>query len=195
VPSAGTARLRNFYADLPVMDSAIATIPRLSDLPRRQLRRPRRQGQLGVTLRLCCGTSRVDPFAADNFRMSPTRCGRSPRPAAPRGADRSGSRVLALAASADSLRFTRCTGWPSPCLRTNPAGLWWRPCFNTTPSRSSFASAIAGAWAGDHKPAPDLSARACAARLPQLNASTFSALLGLHRAPIRYDSLISASPR
>jgi citrate synthase len=191
-PSPESRGLRNFDADLPVMDSAIATITEdgpiyrgvnCIDLAERDT--------LEHAATLLWDVTGVDPFASDNCpHVSDEMRGvaEAARDAAP--IDRTIA-VLALAASADPRAFTRAADG-----RALVGGRILRLVIATMLNRASSAKPlhlqIARAWAPDHKHAPDLIRRALVLLAEhELNASTFTVRCAASTGLNLYDAMIA----
>jgi citrate synthase len=191
-PSPEPRGLRNFDADLPVMDSAIATITEdgpiyrgvnCIDLAERDT--------LEHAATLLWDVTGVDPFASDNCpHVSDEMRGvaEAARDAAP--IDRTIA-VLALAASADPRAFTRAADG-----RALVGGRILRLVIATMLNRASSAKPlhlqIARAWAPDHKHAPDLIRRALVLLAEhELNASTFTVRCAASTGLNLYDAMIA----
>src|SRR5580693_7381556 len=159
-PSPEPRGLRSFDADLPVMDSAIATITEDGPIYR---------GVNAVDLAetdtlehaatLLWDVTGVDPFASDNCPLVSGEM-RSIAEAARRAApiDRAIA-VLALATSADPGAFTRATEGRA-MVGARILRLLVATMLNTTPSAEPLHLQIARVWAPDNKHAPDLIRRA-----------------------------------
>src|SRR5215468_3955296 len=167
--------MRSFDADLPVMDSSVATITEdgpiyrgvnCVDLAERDT--------LEHTATLLWDVTGVDPFASDNCPHVSDEM-RAIAETAHRAApiDRTIA-VLALAASADPGAFTR-----APDGRAMVGGrivrLVLATMLNCEPSAEPLHLQIARAWAGDHKHAADLIRRTLVLLADhELNASSFT---------------------
>src|SRR6202162_1481718 len=174
-PSPEPRGMRSFDADLPVMDSAIATITEdgptyrgvnCIDLAQKDT--------LEHAATLLWDVTGVDPFAPDNcphVSDAMRAIAEAARQASP--IDRAVA-VLALAASADPRAFTR-----APDGRAMVGGRILRLVVATMLNRGSWAKPlhlqIAKAWAPDHKHAADLVRRALVLLAEhELNASAFT---------------------
>src|SRR5215472_14409255 len=191
-PSPEPRGLRSFDADLPVMDTEIATITEEGaiyrgvncvDLAERDT--------LEHAATLLWDVSGVDPFAPDNCpHLSDTM--RAIAEATVRAApiDRAIA-VLALASSADPGAFTR-----APEGRAMVGGRIMRllvaTMLNAEPSSELLHQQIAKAWAPDNKHAPDLIRRALVLLADhELNASTFTVRCAASTGLNLYDSIIA----
>src|SRR6476620_2861932 len=184
--------IRSFDADLPVMDSSVATITEdgpiyrgvnCIDLAERDT--------LEHTATLLWDVTGVDPFAPDNC---PSISGEMRAVAdAARGAnaiDRTIA-VLALAASADPRAFTRADEG-----RAMVGGRIMRlvvaTMLNATTSPKPLHLQIARAWAPDNKHAADLIRRALVLLADhELNASTFTVRCAASTGLNLYDAIIA----
>src|SRR5262249_52340241 len=155
-PSPEPRGLRSFDADLPVMDTEIATITEEGaiyrgvncvDLAERDT--------LEHAATLLWDVSGVDPFASDNCphvsgEMRPiAEPARRPAPTARAIA------VLALAASADPRAFTRAPDGRA-MVGARMVRLLVATMLNAEPSAAPLHQQIALAWAPDNKHAADL---------------------------------------
>jgi citrate synthase len=191
-PSPEPRGFKSFDLDLPVLDSAIATITEAGpiyrgvncvDLAERDT--------LEHAATLLWDVTRVDPFAADNCPKVSDEM-RAIAEAARRAApiDRSIA-VLALATSADPGAFTR-----APDGRAIVGGRIMRllvaTMLNTRPSPEPLHVQIAKVWAPDNKHAPDLIRRALVLLADhELNASTFTVRCAASTGLNLYDSVIA----
>jgi len=176
VPSPEPRVFRNFDADLPVMDSAVATITEQGpiyrgvncvDLAQRDT--------LEHTATLLWDVTGVDPFAADNcphISDEMRAIAEAARRAQP--IDRTVA-VLALAASADPHAFTRAPDGRA-MVGARILRLLVATMLNAPASADPLHQQVARAWTPDHKHAPDLIRRALVLLADhELNASTFAA--------------------
>jgi citrate synthase len=191
-PSPEPRGLRNFDADLPVMDSAIATITEDGPIYR---------GVNCVDLAdtetlehaatLLWDVTGVDPFSPDNCpRMSDEMraVADAARQAAP--IDRTIS-VLALAASADPRAFTRAADGRA-MVGGRILRLVIATMLNGLPSSEPLHRQIANAWAPNHKHAADLIRRALVLLADhELNASTFTMRCAASTGLNLYDAMIA----
>src|SRR6266849_3917864 len=191
-PSPEPRGLRSFDADLPVMDSAVATITEdgpiyrgvnCVDLAERDT--------LEHAATLLWDVTGVDPFAADNCPEVSAEM-RSVADAARHAApiDRTIA-VLALAASADPRAFTRAADGRAMVggriLRLVVATM-----LNGTSSPEPLHLKIAKAWAPDNKRAADLIRRALVLLAAhELNASTFTVRCAASTGLNLYDAMIA----
>ena len=192
VPSPEPRGFKSFDPDLPVLDSAIATITEAGAIYRGvNCVELAERDTLEHTATLLWDVTRVDPFAADNRpRISEEM--RAIAEAARRAApiDRVIA-VLALATSADPGAFTR-----SPDGRAMVGARIMRllvaTMLNASPSAEPLHLQIAKAWAPDHKHAPDLLRRTLVLLADhELNASTFTVRCAASTGLNLYDSVIA----
>ena len=192
MPSPEPRGLRNFDADLPVMDSAIATITEDGPIYRGvNCVDLAEKDTLEHTATLLWDVAALDPFAADNCPHVSDEM-RAIAEAARRAApiDRAIA-VLALAASADPGAFTRAPDGRA-MVGARILRLVVATMLNTTPSPEPLHLQIASAWAGDHKHAPDLIRRALVLLADhELNASTFTVRCAASTGLNLYDALIA----
>jgi len=191
-PSPEPRGLRAFDADLPVLDSAIATITEDGPIYRGVNCVDLAQTDtLEHAATLLWDVTGVDPFAPENCPQVSDEM-RAIAEAARRAApiDRAVA-VLALAASADPRAFTRAadgramTG--ARILRLVVATM-----LNRTPSAEPLHLQIASAWAGDNKHAADLVRRALVLLADhELNASTFTVRCAASTGLNLYDAVIA----
>src|SRR6478752_351851 len=191
-PSAEPRGLRSFDADLPVMDSAIATITEDGPIYRGvnciQLAE---KDTLEHAATLLWDVAGVDPFSKDNCPLVSAEMravAGAARHAAP--IDRTIA-VLALAASADPRAFTRAAEGRAMVggriLRLVVATM-----LNRSPSGEPLHLQIARAWAPDNKHAADLIRRALVLLADhELNASTFTVRCAASTGLNLYDSIIA----
>ena len=191
-PSPEPRGLKSFDADLPVMDSAIATITEDGPIYRGvNCIDLAEKDTLEHTATLLWDVAGVDPFAEDNCpHISDEMRGvaEAARHAAP--IDRTIA-VLALAASADPRAFTR-----APDGRAMVGGRILRLVVATMLNRGSSAKPlhlqIARAWAPDNKHAADLIRRALVLLADhELNASAFTVRCAASTGLNLYDSIIA----
>ena len=184
--------LKSFDPDLPVMDSAIATITEDGPIYRGvNCIDLAEKDTLEHTATLLWDVAGVDPFADDNCpHISDAMRGvaEAARHAAP--IDRAIA-VLALAASADPRAFTR-----APDGRAMVGGRILRLVVATMLNRGSSAKPlhlqIAKAWAPDNKHAADLIRRALVLLADhELNASAFTVRCAASTGLNLYDSIIA----
>jgi citrate synthase len=183
---------RSFDPDLPVMDSAIATITEEGAIYRGvNCVDLSEKDTLEHTATLLWDVTGVDPFAADNcphVSDEMRAIAETARRAAP--IDRAIA-VLALATSADPGAFTR-----APEGRAMVGGRILRllvaTMLNAEPSSELLHQQIAKAWAPDNKHAPDLIRRALVLLADhELNASTFTVRCAASTGLSLYDALIA----
>jgi citrate synthase len=191
MPSPEPRGLKNFDADLPVMDSAIATITEEGPIYRGVNCIDLAEADtLEHAATLLWDVTGVDPFASDNCpHLSAEMRGvaEAARHAAP--IDRAIA-VLALAASADPRAFTRAADG-----RAMVGGRILRLVIATMLNRSTsplpLHLQIARAWAPDHKQAPDLIRRALVLLAEhELNASSFTVRCAASTGLNLYDAVI-----
>ncbi|MBR1123336.1 citrate synthase family protein [Bradyrhizobium lablabi] len=184
--------LRSFDADLPVMDSAIATITEEGAIYRGvNCVDLSVKDTLEHTATLLWDVTSADPFAPDNCPEISDAM-RTIAQAAQRAApiDRAIA-VLALAASADPRAFTR-----APDGRAMVGGRIVRLLVATmlgrAPSAEPLHLQIAQGWAADNKHAPDLIRRALVLLADhELNASTFTVRCAASTGLNLYDAVIA----
>jgi citrate synthase len=191
-PSPEPGGLKNFDADLPVMDSSIATITEEGPIYRGvNCIDLAETGTLEHAATLLWDVTGVDPFAPDNCpHLSPEMraVAEAARQAPP--IDRTVA-VLALAASADPRAFTRAADG-----RAMVGGRILRLVIATMLNRPSSAAPlhlqIARAWAPDSKPAADLIRRALVLLAEhELNASSFTVRCAASTGLNLYDAMIA----
>ncbi|HWX06872.1 MAG TPA: citrate synthase family protein [Bradyrhizobium sp.] len=191
-PSPEPRGLRSFDADLPVMDSAIATITEDGPIYRGvNCIDLAQKDTLEHAATLLWDVTGVDPFAPDNcphVSDAMRAIAEAARQAAP--IDRAIA-VLALAASADPRAFTR-----APDGRAMVGGRILRlvvaTMLNRAPSPQPLHLQIAKAWAPDHKHAADLVRRALVLLAEhELNASAFTVRCAASTGLNLYDSVIA----
>jgi citrate synthase len=183
---------RSFDPDLPVMDSAIATITEEGAIYRGvNCIDLSEKDTLEHTATLLWDVTGVDPFTADNcphVSEEMRAIAEAARRAAP--IDRAIA-VLALATSADPGAFTR-----APEGRAMVGGrivrLLVATMLNAEPSSELLHQQIAKAWAPDNKHAPDLIRRALVLLADhELNASTFTVRCAASTGLSLYDAVIA----
>jgi citrate synthase len=191
-PSPEPRGMRSFDADLPVMDSAIATITEDGPIYRGvNCIDLAQKDTLEHAATLLWDVTGVDPFAPDNcphLSDAMRAIAEAARQAAP--IDRAIA-VLALAASADPRAFTR-----APDGRAMVGGRILRLVVATmldrAPSPQPLHLQIAKAWAPDHKHAADLVRRALVLLAEhELNASAFTVRCAASTGLNLYDSVIA----
>jgi citrate synthase len=191
-PSPEPRGLRNFDADLPVMDSAVATITEAGPIYRGvNCVDLAEKDTLEHTATLLWDVTGVDPFAADNCPHVSDEM-RAIAEAARRAApiDRAIA-VLALAASADPRAFTRAVDGRA-MVGARILRLLVATMLNRRPSADPLHLQIAQAWAADNKHAPDLIRRTLVLLADhELNASTFTARCAASTGLNLYDSVIA----
>ena len=192
-PSAVEPRgFRSFDPDLPVMDSAIATITEEGAIYRGvNCVDLSEKDTLEHTATLLWDVTGVDPFAADNCPHVSDEM-RTIAEAARRAApiDRAIA-VLALATSADPGAFTRAPEGRA-MVGARILRLLVATMLNAEPSSELLHQQIARAWAPDNKHAPDLIRRALVLLADhELNASTFTVRCAASTGLSLYDSIIA----
>jgi citrate synthase len=192
VPSPEPRGLRSFDADLPVMDSAIATITEDGPIYRGvNCVDLAEKDTLEHTATLLWDVTAIDPFAADNcpYLSDAMRAiAEAARRAAP--IDRAIA-VLALAASADPGAFTRAPDGRA-LVGARILRLVVATMLNAVPSAQPLHLQIAKAWAADRKDAPDLIRRALVLLADhELNASTFTVRCAASTGLNLYDAVIA----
>jgi citrate synthase len=192
VPSPEPRGLRSFDADLPVLDSAIATITEDGPIYRGVNCVDLAQTDtLEHTATLLWDVTGVDPFASDNCPQVSDEM-RAIAEAARRAApiDRAIA-VLALAASADPRAFTRAADGRA-MVGARILRLVVATMLNRAPSAEPLHLQIATAWAPDNKYAADLIRRALVLLAEhELNASTFTARCAASTGLNLYDAIIA----
>ena len=191
-PSPEPHSMRSFDADLPVMDSAIATITEDGPIYRGvNCIDLAQKDTLEHAATLLWDVTGVDPFAPDNcphVSDAMRAIAEAARQASP--IDRAVA-VLALAASADPRAFTR-----APDGRAMVGGRILRlvvaTMLNRAPSPQPVHLQIAKAWAPDHKHAADLVRRALVLLAEhELNASAFTVRCAASTGLNLYDAMIA----
>lgn len=191
-PSVEPHGFRSFDPELPVMDSAIATITEQGAIYRGvNCIDLAEKDTLEHTATLLWDVTGVDPFAADNCPHVSDEM-RAIAEAARRAApiDRSIA-VFALATSADPGAFTRAQEGRA-MVGARILRLLVATMLNTTPSAEPLHQQIAKAWAPDHKHAADLIRRALVLLADhELNASTFTVRCAASTGLNLYNSIIA----
>jgi citrate synthase len=184
--------LRSFDADLPVMDSAIATITEEGPIYRGvNCVDLAEKNTLEHTATLLWDVTGVDPFVPDNCPLVSAEM-RSIAEAAHRAApiDRAIA-VLALAASADPRAFTRAADGRA-MVGARIVRLLVATMLNRAPSSEPLHVQIAGVWASDNKQAADLIRRTLVLLADhELNASTFTVRCAASTGLNLYDAVIA----
>ena len=191
-PSPEPRGLKNFDADLPVMESSIATITEDGPIYRGVNAIDLAQADtLEHAATVLWDVTGTDPFSAGNcphvsdaMRAIADAAGQAPP------IDRTIA-VLALAASADPQAFTRAADGRAMVggriLRLVIATMLNRP-----PSAQPMHRQIAAAWAPDHAAAADLIRRALVLLADhELNASTFTVRCAASTGLNLYDAMIA----
>jgi citrate synthase len=192
-PSAVEPRgFRSFDPDLPVMDSAIATITEEGAIYRGvNCVDLSEKDTLEHTATLLWDVTGVDPFAANNcphVSDEMQAIGAAARRAAP--IDRAIA-VLALATSADPGAFTRAPEGRA-MVGARILRLLVATMLNAEPSSELLHQQVAKVWAPDNKHAPDLIRRALVLLADhELNASTFTVRCAASTGLNLYDSVIA----
>src|SRR6201996_1595760 len=183
---------RSFDPDLPVLDSAIATITEEGAIYRGvNCVDLAEKDTLEHAATLLWDVTGVDPFAPDNCPEVSDEM-RAIAEAARRAApiDRAIA-VLALATSADPGAFTRAPEGRA-MVGARILRLLVATMLNTIPSAEPLHLQIAKAWAPDHKHAADLIRRALVLLADhELNASTFTVRCAASTGLNLYDSVIA----
>ena len=191
-PSPEPRGFKSFDPDLPVLDSAIATITEAGPIYRGvNCVGLAERDTLEHAATLLWDVTRVDPFAADNCPKVSDEM-RAIAEAARRAApiDRAIA-VLALATSADPGAFTRAPDGRA-IVGARIMRLLVATMLNTSPSAEPLHAQIAKTWAPDHKHAPDLIRRALVLLADhELNASTFTVRCAASTGLNLYDSVIA----
>src|SRR6201993_1675990 len=191
-PSPEPRGFKSFDPDLPVLDSAIATITEAGPIYRGvNCVDLAEKDSLEHAATLLWDVTRVDPFAADNCPQVSDEM-RAIAEAARRAApiDRAIA-VLALAGSADPGAFTRAPDGRA-MVGARIMRLLVATMLNTGPSADPLHLQIAKAWAPDQKHAPDLIRRALVLLADhELNASTFTVRCAASTGLNLYDSIIA----
>ncbi|MGY3603234.1 MULTISPECIES: citrate synthase family protein [unclassified Bradyrhizobium] len=191
-PSPEPRGLRSFDADLPVMDSAIATITEDGPIYRGvNCVDLAEKDTLDHTATLLWDVTGVDPFAPNNCPFVSGEM-RAIAEAAHRAApiDRAIA-VLALAASADPRAFTRAPDGRA-MVGARIVRLLVATMLNREPSSEPLHVQIAGAWASGNKHAADLIRRTLVLLADhELNASTFTARCAASTGLNLYDAVIA----
>src|ERR1700742_3142456 len=192
-PSAVEPRgFRSFDPDLPVMDSAIATITEEGAIYRGvNCVDLAEKDTLEHAATLLWDVTGVDPFAPDNCPEVSDEM-RAIAEAARRAApiDRAIA-VLALATSADPGAFTRAPEGRA-MVGARILRLLVATMLNITPSAEPLHLQIARVWAADNKDAPDLIRRALVLLADhELNASTFTVRCAASTGISFYDAIIA----
>ena len=190
-PSPEPRGLKSFDADLPVMDSAIATITEDGPIYRGVNCIDLAETEtLEHAATLLWDVTGVDPFSQDNCPLvsgEMRAVAEAARHAAP--IDRTVA-VLALAASADPRAFTRAADGRA-MVGGRILRLVIATMLNRTSSSEPLHLQIAKAWAPDHKRAADLIRRALVLLAEhELNASAFTVRCAASTGLNLYDAMI-----
>jgi len=192
LPSVEPRGFKSFDPDLPVLDSAIATITEEGAIYRGvNCVDLAEKGTLEHAATLLWDVTGVDPFAADNCPQVSDEM-RAIAEAARRAApiDRAIA-VLALATSADPGAFTRAPEGRA-MVGARILRLLVATMLNTQPSAEPLHLQIARIWAADNKHAPDLIRRALVLLADhELNASTFTVRCAASTGLSLYDAIIA----
>src|ERR1700736_327948 len=191
-PSPEPRGLKSFDADLPVMDSAIATITEDGPIYRGvNCIELAEADTLEHTATLLWDVTGVDPFSADNCPLvsgEMRAIADAARHAAP--IDRTIA-VLALAASADPRAFTRAADGRA-MVGGRILRLVIATMLNATSSPEPLHVQIARAWAPGHRHAANLIRRALVLLADhELNASTFTVRCAASTGLNLYDAVIA----
>ncbi len=191
-PSVEPHGFKSFDPELPVMDSAIATITEQGAIYRGvNCVDLAEKDTLEHTATLLWDVTGVDPFAPDNCPHVSDEM-RAIAEAARRAApiDRAIA-VLALATSADPGAFTRAPEGRA-MVGARILRLLVATMLNTAPSAEPLHQQIAKAWAPDNKHAADLIRRALVLLADhELNASTFTVRCAASTGLNLYNSIIA----
>jgi citrate synthase len=190
-PTPESRGMRSFDVDLPVMDSAIATITADGPIYRGvNCIDLAEKDTLEHAATLLWDVTSVDPFARDNCPLvsgEMRAVAEAARHAAP--IDRTIA-VLALAASADPQAFTRAADGRA-MLGGRILRLVVATMLNGAPSPEPLHVQIAQAWAPDSRHAADLIRRALVLLADhELNASTFTVRCAASTGLNLYDAVI-----
>jgi citrate synthase len=191
-PSPEPKGFRSFDAELPVMDSAIATITEGGPIYRGvncvELAEKDTSEHAATLL---WDVTAIDPFASDNCPIVSDEM-RAIADVARRASPIERSiAVLALAAGADPGAYTRARDGRA-LVGGRIVRLVVATMLNATPSAEPLHQQIASVWAGDHKHAPDLIRRALVLLADhELNASTFTVRCAASTELNLYDALIA----
>ena len=191
-PSVEPHGFRSFDPELPVMDSAIATITEQGAIYRGvNCVDLAEKDTLEHTATLLWDVTGVDPFAPDNCPHVSDEM-RAIAEAARRAAPiERAIAVLALATSADPGAFTRAPEGRA-MVGARILRLLVATMLNTAPSAEPLHQQIAKAWAPDNKHAADLIRRALVLLADhELNASTFTVRCAASTGLNLYDSIIA----
>jgi citrate synthase len=191
-PSPEPRGFKSFDPDLPVMDSAIATITEDGPIYRGvNCVDLAQKGTLEHAATLLWDVTQIDPFAAGNCPHVSDEM-RAIAEAARRAAPiERAIAVLALAASADPGAFTRAPDGRAT-VGARILRLMVATMLNTQPSAEPLHLQIAKAWAPDHKHAADLIRRALVLLADhELNASTFTVRCAASTGLNLYDAVIA----
>src|SRR6185437_2396671 len=183
---------KSFDPELPVMDSAIATITEQGAIYRGvNCVDLAEKDTLEHTATLLWDVTGVDPFAPDNCPHVSDEM-RAIAEAARRAAPiERAIAVLALATSADPGAFTRAPEGRA-MVGARILRLLVATMLNTAPSAEPLHQQIARAWAPDNKHAADLIRRALVLLADhELNASTFTVRCAASTGLNLYDSIIA----
>jgi len=191
-PSAEPRGFKSFDPDLPVMDSAIATITEDGPIYRGvNCVDLAEKDTLEHAATLLWDVTGVDPFSSDNCPLVSGEM-RAVAEAARRAApiDRAIA-VLALAASADPRAFTRAADGRA-MVGGRILRLVIATMLNATPSAEPLHLQIAKAWAPNNRHAADLIRRALVLLADhELNASTFTVRCAASTGLNLYDAIIA----
>jgi len=191
-PSVEPHGFKSFDPELPVMDSAIATITEQGAIYRGvNCVDLAEKDTLEHTATLLWDVTGVDPFAPDNCPHVSDEM-RAIAEAARRAAPiERAIAVLALATSADPGAFTRAPEGRA-MVGARILRLLVATMLNTAPSAEPLHQQIAKAWAPDNKHAADLIRRALVLLADhELNASTFTVRCAASTGLNLYDSIIA----
>jgi citrate synthase len=183
---------RSFDAELPVMDSTIATITEAGPIYRGvSCVELAEKDTLEHTATLLWDVTAIDPFASANCPVVSEEM-RAIAEAARRASPMERAiAVLALAASADPGAYTRAPDGRA-LVGARLVRLLVATMLDAAPSAGPLHQQIALVWAPDHKHAPDLIRRALVLLADhELNASTFTVRCAVSSELNLYDAVIA----
>jgi citrate synthase len=183
---------RSFDAELPVMDSTIATITEAGPIYRGvSCVELAEKDTLEHTATLLWDVTAIDPFASANCPVVSEEM-RAIAEAARRASPMERAiAVLALAASADPGAYTRAPDGRA-LVGARLVRLLVATMLDAAPSAEPLHQQIALVWAPDHKHAPDLIRRALVLLADhELNASTFTVRCAVSSELNLYDAVIA----
>jgi citrate synthase len=192
VPAPEPKGFRSFDAELPVMDSTIATITEAGPIYRGvSCVELAEKDTLEHTATLLWDVTAIDPFASANCPVVSDEM-RAIAEAARRASPMERAiAVLALAASADPGAYTRAPDGRA-LVGARLVRLLVATMLDAAPSAEPLHQQIALVWAPDHKHAPDLIRRALVLLADhELNASTFTVRCAVSSELNLYDAVIA----